>query len=443
MRRAFADRLYLALLRLYPAAFRARFADEMLALFRDRHDRACGARRLGAFWISTIADVLRGASQARAASPPRLLAAMRLSSIAGDVVAALRAVVRSPAAPAAMMLLTALTIGAATTVFSLADAVLLTPPPFANPDRLVMIWERREQRANNNAVSGHEFPVWRERAKAFHALSAYIYAGAGTTLTGAGEPMALIGVRVTGSFFDVFDADPIVGRRFRAEDDVPGAPPVAIISHRLWRERFASDRDVVGRAIRISDVPHTVVGVAPEGFAYPAMAGRGPDVWTPIAEPIQLYRGRHYLYVVGRMRDGIALRDAQADLASVADALAGELPDDNRGHGVIVRSLAEQLNRTRGDAPWLRISETIQQVMREEMDRRGKQIYPNVDFFSASVYYTLGIPMDLFTNLFACARMAGWTAHVIEQLKDNRLIRPGSTYVGHRDRQVQPIERRA
>ncbi|HET9371987.1 MAG TPA: ADOP family duplicated permease [Vicinamibacterales bacterium] len=343
MHRDFADRLYLALLRLYPAVFRARFADEMLALFRDRHDRARGARRLGAFWIATIGDGLRGAAQAHAASPPRLVGAMRLSSVGGDVLAAVRAVVRSPAAPAAMMLLTALTIGTATTVFSLADAVLLTPPPFPNPDRLVMIWERREQRANNSAVSGHEFPVWRERAKAFDALAAYIYAGAGTTLTGAGEPLALIGVRVTGSFFDVFDADPIVGRRFRAEDDVPGAPPVAIISHSLWRERFAGDRDVLGRAIRISDVPHTVVGVAPEGFAYPAMAGRGPDLWTPIAEPIRLYRGRHYLYVVGRMRDGIALRDAQADLASVADALAGELPDDNKGHGVIVRSLAEQL----------------------------------------------------------------------------------------------------
>ena len=81
--------------------------------------------------------------------------------------------------------------------------------------------------------------------------------------------------------------------------------------------------------------------------------------------------------------------------------------------------------------------------MREEMDRRGKKIYPNVDFFSASVYYTLGIPMDLFTNLFACARMAGWTAHVKEQLNDNRLIRPKAEYVGPQGRTTAPIAQRA
>jgi len=109
----------------------------------------------------------------------------------------------------------------------------------------------------------------------------------------------------------------------------------------------------------------------------------------------------------------------------------------------LLKKLAEQLNRERGDAPWLQISETIQRVMAEVMERKGKQVYPNVDFFSASVYYTLGIPLDLFTNLFACARMAGWTAHVIEQLQDNRLIRPGSRYVGPGDRKVVPIAQRA
>jgi citrate synthase len=109
----------------------------------------------------------------------------------------------------------------------------------------------------------------------------------------------------------------------------------------------------------------------------------------------------------------------------------------------ILKRLAEQLSERAGEKRWLQISERIQATMREEMDRRGKQVHPNVDFFSASVYYTLGIPLDLFTNLFACARMSGWTAHIIEQLKDNRLIRPESIYVGPQDRTVQPIEQRA
>jgi citrate synthase len=110
----------------------------------------------------------------------------------------------------------------------------------------------------------------------------------------------------------------------------------------------------------------------------------------------------------------------------------------------ILKRLATELNkRSGGKSQWLEISEIIQRVMREEMDRKGKKIYPNVDFFSASVYYTLGIPKDLFTNIFACARMAGWTAHIMEQHKDNRLIRPQSEYTGPRDRQWVPLAERS
>jgi citrate synthase len=108
----------------------------------------------------------------------------------------------------------------------------------------------------------------------------------------------------------------------------------------------------------------------------------------------------------------------------------------------ILKHLAEELAKRGGNTEWLEISETIQKVMREEMDKKGKQIYPNVDFFSASVYYTLGIPLDLFTCIFAIARTAGWTAHINEQLKDNRLIRPQSVYVGAKDRKVVPLEQR-
>ena len=109
----------------------------------------------------------------------------------------------------------------------------------------------------------------------------------------------------------------------------------------------------------------------------------------------------------------------------------------------ILKRLAEELNtKSGGKSQWLEISEIIQRVVREEMDRKGKKIYPNVDFFSASVYYTLGIPKDLFTNIFACARMAGWTAHIIEQHLDNRLIRPQSEYTGPQGRKVTAIAQR-
>jgi citrate synthase len=109
----------------------------------------------------------------------------------------------------------------------------------------------------------------------------------------------------------------------------------------------------------------------------------------------------------------------------------------------ILRALAEEMMaKVGGDARWLRVSDRIQQVVREEMDRRGRKIYANVDFFSAPVYSTMGIPTSLFTNVFACARMAGWTAHVIEQQQDNRLIRPRSEYRGPADRRVVPLAER-
>jgi citrate synthase len=136
----------------------------------------------------------------------------------------------------------------------------------------------------------------------------------------------------------------------------------------------------------------------------------------------------------------------------VIDALARGAKIMGFGHRVyrttdprapILKRLAEELSaRADRTSPWLEISEIIERTVRSEMDRKGKKIYPNVDFFSASVYFTLGIPKDLFTTVFACARMAGWTAHVIEQLKDNRLIRPQSEYIGASSRKVQPLEQR-
>lgn len=108
----------------------------------------------------------------------------------------------------------------------------------------------------------------------------------------------------------------------------------------------------------------------------------------------------------------------------------------------ILRDLSDELGRQAGETKWLEISQRVVEVMKTEMEARDKQIYANVDFFSASVYNTIGVPPDLFTNVFAMARAAGWTAHVIEQLDDNRLIRPRAEYTGPMDRKVQPIDQR-
>lgn len=109
----------------------------------------------------------------------------------------------------------------------------------------------------------------------------------------------------------------------------------------------------------------------------------------------------------------------------------------------VLKDLAEKLAKQKGTARWLEIAEKVQVVMAEEMARRDKRIYPNVDFFSAPLYFTMGIPTEHFTNIFACARMAGWSAHMLEQLSDNRLIRPGSTYIGPEGLKVTPLAARA
>lgn len=108
----------------------------------------------------------------------------------------------------------------------------------------------------------------------------------------------------------------------------------------------------------------------------------------------------------------------------------------------VLKVLAEQLAKQKGTARWLEIAERVQVVMAEEMTRRNKRVYPNVDFFSAPLYFTMGIPTEHFTNIFACARMPGWTAHMLEQLANNRLIRPGSTYIGPQGQKVTPIAQR-
>ncbi len=109
----------------------------------------------------------------------------------------------------------------------------------------------------------------------------------------------------------------------------------------------------------------------------------------------------------------------------------------------VLKDLAEKLAKQKGTARWLEIAEQVQVVMAEEMSARNKRIYPNVDFFSAPLYFTMGIPTEHFTNIFACARMPGWTAHMLEQLSDNRLIRPGSKYVGPRGLKVTPLSARS
>ena len=177
-------------------------------------------------------------------------------------------------------------------------------------------------------------------------MAAMTYSGGSATLTGAGDPRVLSGVRVSAEFFDVMGVRPELGRSFRKEEDLPGQGQVVVLSHRLWSDRFGGDTRVIGRTVMLDERPFVVVGVMGAGFNFPSdPAIPSPDFWAPLAEPIQNYRGRHYLHVVARLKDGLSFEQAQADMARIARELSTELPDLNRGHDARVVALHDDLAR--------------------------------------------------------------------------------------------------
>lgn len=350
-----ADVAYAILLHVYPRAFRRRFEAEMLDLLRARHAAIIRPGARLTLWIRTVIDVVRSAWRVRRDSG-RSTAPATPSPFSSDHLRdGWRQLRRRPAVSAAVIFLMALTIGSATSVFAVVNASLLQPLPFRDSERLVALWEYRPDRGLlRNTISGHEFPEWQRRSRAFEAMAAFHFAGADFTLTGSGEPAPLSGVHVSANFFDVLGVTPALGRTFRPEEDTPGRGDVVILSDHVWRSRLAADAGVIGRPITLNDRPYTVIGIAPSGFRSPGgPRDRPADLWTPIAEPIHLMVGRHYLFAIGRLKAGVSLEAARADLASVARAVADAYPNDNRNHLSTAFPLRNELTREHSTTLWL------------------------------------------------------------------------------------------
>ena len=331
--------IYRLLLRAYPRDFRERFGPEMLALFEERAAAAPPTLAgRAAFWWTMTLDVMKGAARERFPD-------VSIHESFYDVRQAWRMVARAPMLTVFVVALMALSIGSTTAAFSVVHAVLLRPLPFPDPDRLVLIWEWRSAENPRNNVGAHEYPEWRAQNRSFDEMAAIAY-DRDYNLTGAGEPLKLTAVRVTSGFFPVMGVTPIAGRGFTADEDRPGQGSVVVIAEHLWRARLGSDPSVVGRPIQLNNVPHTIVGVMPASFGFPPGAGGAvPDIWTPIAEPIQLYRGRHYLTIVGRLRAGVTVAQAQSDLEGIARGVEKAMPQFSGGHGVSVQPLHGELVR--------------------------------------------------------------------------------------------------
>ncbi|CAN5860403.1 citrate synthase [soil metagenome] len=235
-------------------------------------------------------------------------------------------------------------------------------------------------------------------------------------------------------------------------DPVAPRPDLSLAANLLFMMRGVVPEPIEERIIDAALVLHAEHGMNASTFTARVTAGTRADMHSAVTAAIGALKGPLHGGANEQVMQMLLEVDTPERAAGfVRDKLARGDKVMGFGHRVyrtldprapILKGLAEELAAGAGDTRWLQISEIIQETMREEMDRRDKRVYPNVDFFSASVYYTLGIPLDLFTNLFACARMAGWTAHIIEQLQDNRLIRPESTYTGPSERTVQTIDKR-
>jgi len=352
-----AGRVARGVLRLYPRRLREEFGDEITAFLADRQQRSSGRGWMSRaiLWLSLARDLTASLWRERRVDLSASALMATFSGFRRDVRHAWRDVRRAPGTSGLIVLILAATIAAATLVFSLVNAVLLRPLPYGDPERLVVVWEQREGRAERNVVAGHEFPEWRRRTRAFEGLTAVAFPGR-MTLTGAGDAAAIEAVRVTGGFTETMGVRPALGRSIRDDEFIPGHGAVALISDRLWRDHFAGDGAVLGRRVLLEGRPFEVVGVMPKGFAFPPTSASGdhtPDLWLPLDEPIHLYRGRHYLYVVGRRAADVSLSDAQSDMDRVTRELRSELPDLNRGHGALVVPLHGDLVRGSRASLWL------------------------------------------------------------------------------------------
>ena len=243
-----------------------------------------------------------------------------LEDFVRDVRYGIRALGRTPAFAVVATLTLALGIGANTAIFSVVNAVLLKPLPYADAERLVVVWERNTAIGKDrDLVAPPNYLDWKSRNAVFEHLGAYRYGG--FSLTGSGEPESIIAVTLSSSLFRALGVDAAIGRTFTDEEEAR-RDRVVVLTHELWQRRFGGDRSIVGNAITLSDARYTVVGVMPPTFRFPE--GNPVDLYSPLVFIENELRGRrtHSLTVVGRLQPGVSIDAAAGNMTAIANAIA-------------------------------------------------------------------------------------------------------------------------
>jgi putative ABC transport system permease protein len=262
-----------------------------------------------------------------------------MGSLLQDVRYALRMLRKSPGFTAVAILTFALGIGANTTTFSSVNAMLLRPFPFPKLQQVVEVWETApKQHELRVSAAPANFLDWAQQSREFNGLAAGH--GWNVNLTGNGVAERVEAYQVTADFFRLAGVAPQMGRAIGASDFANGVAPVVVLSHGFWERHLGSDANVLGKTLLLDGRKFTVVGVASPEFDFPV----GAEAWAPL--DLSLFkadRADHFLTVLGRLKEGTSIAQAQADLGTVAARLAQQLPETNAGHGVRVVSVVEDL----------------------------------------------------------------------------------------------------
>jgi putative ABC transport system permease protein len=260
-----------------------------------------------------------------------------------DVRYGVRQLRKSPGFTAIAVITLALGIGANTAIFSVVNGILLRPLPYHKADRLMAVWHVPPQKSfpgmTRFSVSAANYIDWHNQNHVFEKMAIFSYHP--FTFTGGDKPEQVDATSVSADFFATLGVQPAMGRVFNSDEDQPGHGNVVLLSHRFWQDHFASNRDIVGRSIRLDGASFLVAGVMPANFRMPDFA----QMWTPMAwtDQEKAVRGEHHYSVIGRLKDGVGLKQAQAEMNTISNRLEQQYPEDDRGWGALVVPLHEDL----------------------------------------------------------------------------------------------------
>ncbi len=266
-----------------------------------------------------------------------------METLLSDIRYGFRMILKSPGFTIVAVLALALGIGANSAIFSVVNAVLLRALPFEQQEQLVHVWGTHVKRGTDrNAASYLDFADFRDQNQVFEHMAGYTESV--VILTGVDAPEQLSGTFASGDLFAVLKARPALGRVFTHEDEPPTSVRVAVISYGLWQRRFAGDTKLIGQQIMLDGVSRTVIGVMPPDFAFPLEAKK-TEFWIPINPTTETNkeRGAHYLSVIARLKPGVSLQQAQAEMTTIASRLEQQYPDKNAGRGISLISMYENV----------------------------------------------------------------------------------------------------